>query len=80
MVALEVPEDELRLRLAERAKTSGRPDDADPAIIQNRIDVYNAETAPVKDYYEGQGKYRGVNGVGTIAEITDRLVAIIDTL
>ena len=70
MVALEVPEDELRVRLAERAKTSGRPDDADPAIIQNRIDVYNAETAPVKDYYEAQSKYQGVDGVGSIEEIT----------
>ena len=80
MVALEVPEDELRVRLAERAKTSGRPDDADPAIIQNRIDVYNAETAPVKDYYDGQSKYQGVDGVGSIEEITDRLVGIIDAL
>ena len=80
MVALEVPEDELRIRLAERAKTSGRPDDADPSIIQNRIDVYNAETAPVKDYYEGQAKYQGVDGVGSIEEITDRLVGIIDAL
>ena len=41
MVALEVPEAELRSRLASRAKTSGRPDDANPAVIQNRIDVYN---------------------------------------
>ena len=57
MIALEVPEAELRVRLAERAKTSGRPDDADPAVIQNRIDVYNNETAPVKAFYEAQGKY-----------------------
>ena len=80
MVALEVAEDELRMRLTERAKTSGRPDDADPAIIQNRIDVYNAETAPVKNYYEAQSKYKGVDGVGSIEEITDRLVGIIDAL
>ena len=80
MIALEVPEDELRVRLAERAKTSGRPDDADPAVIQNRIDVYNNETAPVKAFYDAQGKYKGINGVGSIEEITERLVVIIDTL
>ena len=80
MIALEAPEAELRVRLAERAKTSGRPDDADPAVIQNRIDVYNNETAPVKAVYEAQGKYKGINGVGSIEEITERLVAIIDTL
>ena len=80
MIALEVPEDELCVRLAERAKTSGRPDDADPAVIQNRIDVYNNETAPVKAFYDAQGKYKGINGVGSIEEITERLVVIIDTL
>ena len=80
MIALEAPEAELRVRLAERAKTSGRPDDADPAVIQNRIDVYNNETALVKAFYEAQGKYKGINGVGSIEQITERLVAIIDTL
>jgi len=80
MVALEVPEAELRSRLASRAKTSGRPDDANPAVIQNRIDVYNNETAPVKEFYETQGKYHGVNGVGSIEDIAERLVAIIDAL
>ena len=74
MLALEVTEDELRTRLAERAKTSGRPDDADPQIIQKRIDVYNAETMPVKGYYEAQNKYRGVQGVGDINDIFISLV------
>lgn len=80
MVALEVPEEELRTRLAERAKTSGRPDDADPAIIQNRIDVYNAETAPVQGYYEAQHKYSGIDGVGSIEEITQRIFEVVNTL
>lgn len=80
MVALEVPEDELRARLKERALSSGRADDADPAIIQNRIDVYNAETAPVKDFYIAQDKFHGINGVGSIDEITERLTTVIDKL
>lgn len=78
MLALEVTEDELRARLLERAKTSGRADDADPAVIQKRIDVYNAETAPVKDYYVKQHKYTGVHGIGAIDEIFNALCREID--
>jgi adenylate kinase len=73
MLALEVTEEELRTRLVERAKTSGRADDADPKIIQNRIDVYNAETMPVKGFYEAQKKYKGVNGIGSIEDIFNAL-------
>tara|TARA_Y100000589_G_scaffold329390_1_gene375794 strand:- start:44897 stop:45472 length:576 start_codon:yes stop_codon:yes gene_type:complete len=74
MVALEVPEEELKKRLMARAEVSGRTDDADPEIIQNRINVYKKETAPVKDYYAGKGKYVGINGVGSIDEIFNKLV------
>lgn len=73
MLALEVPEDELRERLRLRAETSGRTDDADPKIIQNRIDTYNRETAPVAEFYQGQDKYVGINGVGSIEDISERL-------
>lgn len=78
MLALEVKEQELRQRLLKRAETSGRADDADPEVIQNRIDVYNRETAPVADYYRSQDKYMGINGIGTIEEITERLCMVID--
>ncbi len=77
MLALDVVEEELKARLLSRAKTSGRPDDANPEVIQKRIDVYNAETAPVAGHYALQGKYTGVDGVGTIAEITERLRAAV---
>jgi len=60
MLALEVPEEELKKRLMARAKVSGRTDDANPDVIQNRINVYQQETAPVKDYYAEKGKYTNV--------------------
>jgi adenylate kinase len=47
LVELIVPEDELRLRLADRATKENRPDDAKPEVIENRIAVYKAETAAV---------------------------------
>ncbi|MBC7412588.1 MAG: adenylate kinase [Bacteroidia bacterium] len=74
MLALEVQEPELRTRLAERAKTSGRPDDAEPSVIQKRIDVYNNETMPVKAYYQTQNKYIGVDGIGTVDAVFNRLI------
>ena len=80
MIGLEVEESELIKRLLERGKTSGRPDDANEEVIKNRIAVYNKETAPVQSFYEGQGKYRPLNGVGAIEEITESLKSIIDTL
>ena len=78
MLALEVEENELKTRLLKRAGVSGRADDADPVIIENRIRVYNNETAPVKDYYKQQGKCVSIDGIGTIDDITQRLFSVID--
>lgn len=80
MLALEVPEEELRSRLKSRAETSGRSDDADPAVISKRIETYHRETAPVADYYRSLGKYVGINGLGSIDEISERLFEAIDQL
>ena len=80
MIALEVSEDELRIRLLERGKTSGRPDDSDPSVIQKRIDVYNNETAPVKHFYLNQNKYYGVYGVGSIDSIFNLICDVIDSI
>lgn len=73
MLSLVVPEDELRARLIARAEVSGRKDDADPAIIQNRIDTYNSSTAPVAEFYKSQNKLIEINGVGSIDDITNLL-------
>jgi len=80
MVALEVDDEVLVKRLLERGKTSGRADDSDESIIRNRIKVYYQETAILKNYYQKQNKYFGVDGVGSISEITDRLSKVIDKL
>ena len=80
MVALEVPEDLLVERLLERGKTSGRSDDMDESKIRNRFNEYNTKTAILKDYYEAQGNYFGINGVGSITDITTRLAEVFDKL
>ncbi len=80
MVALEVEEDILVKRLLERGKTSGRPDDQDESKIRNRFNEYETKTAVLKDYYQTQDKYYGVDGFGSIDEITERLSKVFDKL
>lgn len=79
-VALEADDEILVARLLERGKTSGRPDDLDEAKIRNRYNEYNEKTAPLIDYYTNQNKFYPVNGIGEIAEITERLSSVIDRL
>jgi adenylate kinase len=80
MISLDVEEEELKKRLAIRAIDSGRADDADPEVIQNRINVYKKETAPVKDYYANQSKWLKIDGYGSIEDITTRLFAKVDSI
>jgi adenylate kinase len=80
MVALEVDEDLLVARLLKRGETSGRSDDQDESKIRNRFNEYETKTAVLKDYYQDQNKYFGINGVGSIEDITDRLCKVIDNL
>lgn len=80
MIALEVDDDVLTGRLLERGKTSGRADDANEKVIRERIAEYYRKTDVLKNYYQEKDKYFGVDGVGSITEITARLSAVIDAL
>lgn len=80
MIALEVDDEVLVKRLLERGKTSGRKDDADEDVIRNRIKVYYNETAILKDYYQAQDKFFGIDGVGSIEEITSRISEVMNKL
>jgi adenylate kinase len=64
-------------RLLNRGLTSGRSDDANEEIVWNRIKEYNSKTSPLKSFYEGQAKLRGVDGVGSLEDIFGRLVTAI---
>ncbi|MFA5328417.1 MAG: adenylate kinase [Prolixibacteraceae bacterium] len=74
MLCLEVETEELIKRLLLRGETSGRPDDQDVAIIQNRIRIYIEKTVPIKDYYQAQNKCHKIEGMGTVEEIAQRLI------
>ena len=79
-LALEADDNILVARLLERGKTSGRPDDQDEEKIRNRYDEYNQKTAPLMNFYKNQDKFYAVNGIGSIAEVTERLSLVLDQL
>lgn len=73
MMALEVKQEELVKRLLNRGLQSARADDQNVEVIENRIKVYDEYTKIVADYYKAQGKFRAIEGMGTIEEIFGRL-------
>lgn len=80
MLSLDVADDELRTRILERGKMSGRADDQNVDIINNRISVYHKQTQPVIDFYAEQGKYVSVNGVGSLDDVFSRICHAMDSV
>jgi adenylate kinase len=76
VVNIAVSDDEIRARLSRRAKIEGRADDADPSVIQNRIDTYKSQSEPCLQYYRPRGIVRDVDGIGTIDEVFGRIKEI----
>ena len=68
MVDLDVPEEELMIRLIKRGKDSGRADDNEETI-KKRLHVYHSQTAPLIDWYKNEKKYQHINGLGTMEGI-----------
>ena len=52
--------------------------DDDPAVVLQRLEVYHAQTEPVKEHYAALGKLRSVQGVGTVDEIRQRIFAVLE--
>ena len=77
LLDLQVENRELINRLLIRGETSGRCDD-NLETIKKRLQVYEQKTAPVSDFYRNIGKYIPVNGMGSIAEIFDRISEVLD--
>lgn len=79
-LGLEADEEALIPRIIERGKVSSRADDQDEEKIRKRFSEYNEKTAPLIAFYQAQGKYHPINGIGTIEEITTRLSETIDKI
>ena len=77
-VSIMIPDAMIHERIAKRALIEGRADDAREEVVQNRINTYHAKTEPLIQYYKDCGKYREINGVGTIEEVRDRIFQAMD--
>lgn len=72
-VHLHVEDEEIVRRLLDRAKKEGRADDKEE-VIRHRIEVYNAETRPLLNFYSHQHKLVNVVGTGSLDQIFDRII------
>lgn len=79
VVGLEVPEEELIRRILLRGQMSGRSDDNEDTA-RKRLETYHNQTSPLKAYYQEQGKYCAINGLGTIDGIFDLIKESLDNL
>ena len=79
VVGLEVPDEELIKRIVLRGEQSGRADDNEETA-RKRIEVYYEQTSPLKAYYQEQGKYLAINGMGTIDGIFELIQHELDNI
>ena len=66
--------DEVVRRLLKRATEQGRADDTED-VIRRRLEVYAEQTAPLTKVYGERGLVKQVDGLGAVAEVTDRIMA-----
>jgi adenylate kinase len=77
VIELVVPRDESIARIARRAADQGRSDDTEE-VIANRLAIYERETAPILEVYRTRDIVDRIDGVGSMDEITDRIVAALE--
>lgn len=73
LLSLEVPKPELISRMILRAEKESRSDDK-KEIIENRLREYENKTIPVIDFYDQQGNYYPIDGIGSIDDVFERLI------
>ena len=55
-------------------------DDDQPEAVRRRLEVYSRQTAPLIDYYRGQGKLVEVDGYRSVDEVSGELQAALKEL
>ena len=75
MLYLDVPEDEIVRRLAER----GRADDEE-ATVRTRLEVFRKMTSPVLEFYRQRRLLREIDGTGEVEQVARLVQACVDTL
>jgi adenylate kinase len=78
VVGFEISEDELRDRLAGRAEEQDRAEDEDEGAIRRRLALFDRETGPLLDFYDGKGLLVRVDAGGDADQVTDRIAAALE--
>jgi adenylate kinase len=78
VVQLTADSEEVVRRLAKRAIEQGRSDDTEE-VLRNRLSVYEEQTAPLISVYESRGLLVKVDGLGEIAEVTQRITSALNS-
>ena len=79
VVVLTVDSDEIVERLLQRAQVEGRADDTED-VIRRRQEIYTEQTEPLIDVYRGRGILIEVDGMGEVAEVTQRIFEALDVV
>ncbi|MEZ5185291.1 MAG: adenylate kinase [Candidatus Nanopelagicales bacterium] len=74
VVEITADTDEVVARLLNRAQEQGRADDTEE-VIRRRMDVYAEQTEPLVRVYSERGLLVKVDGMGSMDEVTARLLA-----
>ncbi len=77
-IALDVDNETLIKRLLNRGKSGGRADDQSEDKINKRLQEYDKKTKPLIEFYTKQNKYKSINGIGEMDDITARIVNLLD--
>ncbi len=76
VITLVVDEEEVVKRLLRRADAEGRSDDTEE-VIRHRLKLFAEQTAPLAEVYENRGLLTRVDGVGPVAEVATRMLAVV---
>lgn len=79
VIGLEVPEEELVDRMLRRGRIEGRADD-NIETIKKRLDVYHRQTSPLREYYLSEGKYKPIQGHGSVDDIANDISDKLDSI
>jgi adenylate kinase len=77
VIQLTADTDEVVRRLLGRAIEQGRADDTE-AVIRRRLEVYEEQTAPLIDSYAARGIVLRIDGLGEVAEVTERIIEALE--
>lgn len=80
VISIMIPDEMIKERIRHRASIEGRADDAKEETINNRIKTYHGKTEPLVEFYKNAGKYKEIDGTGTIEDVRTAIFSTMDNI